>query len=197
MAPPSSSSPGAGADGGDLGPFEWLERSVQDAKDSHVGRAVAQLRFGDVGESFTACGVFGATLGFGREWKRNEGFVSEAAIASEEATIRAEYPGHKFESEKLQRQLRYYARRELTHLRVRASLPAALWAGAAFGALGGGHVLLGQVSELVRGSRDAWNDAVAGAVTGFGAGLAFMGVRGAAVGAIAGGALSVPLGWLR
>ncbi|QDZ19065.1 hypothetical protein HOP50_02g15740 [Chloropicon primus] len=155
------------------------------------------VRTKEVAEAASYCGLFGVVLGGAREWRNTTNLITEGAILQEEEKLRRKYPDKSFATPKMKRMLRYHASKEAHGLRMLKVCTSATKTCIAFGLISAAYVAVEQGVEAVRENADAWGSVCAGSALGTVIGVRWMGVRGAGVGALAGGALSFPFGHLK
>ena len=156
----------------------------------------------EIAEVTSYCALFGVAAGGLREWRNTADLITEEQIVQEELKIRERYKDRTFSTPKSKRMLRYHASKEAHGLRMlRVCTSASRWC-VSFGAIAAAYVTLEQGMGVLRGEDDVWNAVAAGSVSGNLLGLCIPGtasarLRGAIVGGIAGGLLSLPFAYAR
>ena len=155
------------------------------------------FRPNEVAEAASYCGLFGVVAGGAREWQKTATLVTEEQILQEEEKIRRRYPDRSFGTPKLKRMLRYHASKEAHGLRMLRVCTSSTKSCLAFGLISATYVTAEQASQALRGQDDALNSVFAASVLGAAIGTRWLGPRGAVVGTVACGLVSLPFGYAR
>lgn len=162
-----------------------------------LGDGVRRIEGSEVAEAASFCGLFGVVLGGAREWQNTANLITEGAVLQEEEKIRRKYLNRTFTTEKSLRMLRYHASKEVHGLRMLKVCTTSIKTCFAFGLISAAYVTVEQGSRALRGEDDAWNSVCSGSACGSVIGMRWMSLRGAGVGAIAGGLSSFPFGYAK